>query len=1148
MANENTGEVSLIPVVHPSEREPLSRGPVDDTDDEGDEVQFCFGHISISPHHSSIFAKQLAPLLQELWRCFLCYRWGCANSAAKEEDIRKSHSGCPRSSNPARVSEKGRPWCRVCSNELYSLTRSVFVYGSQSTTDRRSLFIHLAKATGQTLVQYVDFASPFCCGDRCSVSFSLVDLHHRWGVRDVLNIDDVRQGYSGPHRTRQSQTQGRLWVPPKRERLSNGENVSQRILCAIKQAEAPRSLCTFAEREDHTLRSTLVLTFFISRHSHGAVELTADGATLWGHKHCHRERRREGSVEEARINIILLPDSVAAARGRRDAEESRSLARVLQACGGWRKKVEEGEDPASAGAVHGREPGRVGSVSADRFGGEVQRPHSEVTSVSLCASPLLSHLFYTTAHYICHVGKGLYSSDLHNPEAKRVGTGNCAGCIGGAERHSPGVSSHCSSCNSSLFGSCGSSIAVDCVDASLGKSIVVCCVNSGLDHRPQVRQALFFVHRATAGGKSQGATPCERKSFENSGSISEVRQYFQKKKVERENVFSCEHGMRQSPERRSAPIPQPNDTTKPVCRELGERPTDFAPSPGDAGASSDRICSKSKHCCENHVELGSPSSEPPQTTHTATGMHRLHKRTVFGGYDGYQTYNFPHVNHDQSDKDCSSHGFLFDVDKNMSAHSRVVEEAASKGNQLSGLSRGCTRFCTPGNAHSPLTPHARHMPGESSTYNCSAARAALLGEGHTEEEEEKKRPCGNVAQLPRSQVSASEGLNISGGLVGWAKGSHEHCKGPASAMKRTDELAHAYWDLIEAEVETHDSIDHYVRHHVVAPPRTSSSPEPQREVPLWKEGRVEEDRKSLGMPEKLLLRKKNVDKSTTTAATSTEQRVEKIINKMEVQLLLLGYRLFLSGLSEDADPVYVAESRDLTRDEGSAHASNHTGVHLPKHLFDTLASNPAQQPGTLGKSESYRVAGKTTFEQSLCWKCLAHRHTRKDDAYRRFLDVLQALCGRITPEGWLDRTSPFAEEEQEERMGTGELSRNLPFSVSSMEQRESSLLLQASKLTTALHQRRTHKQQVIHDDACMQIAELQEELRREREQRRKLQEELAELRFRTSKYKAKLSFIDSTLKPMVTNGIKELEAMISERKRMRRSSREGGRSGDGIEP
>ncbi|KEG12653.1 hypothetical protein DQ04_01551080 [Trypanosoma grayi] len=451
-------------------------------------TRFRFDHVTISPHHGSIFVAQVAPLLYDLCRNFFLtsHLSGPVSEGKSMTGIDTSRSG----STQQRWDSVSMGSYKEFPGKLRSLSRTIFICGSQSATDRRALFLHLAKATAQALLQQTDASSsPSQERGSCDVSFSLVDLYHAWGVGDVLDPNAVLHHSDQLDRLRRekprrlvNEPKGIAFVEPTRQTLKGRDNASLSILRAMQRTDAPRALRTDAEKADHAIKSTLVLTFTISRTSGGGVAVRHGSVRKPG-----AEQQQQGTrLFEAKLHLTLLPDSTAAAHGQQVARELGALASALQACAQWQ------DEGSAMTAVKHRDP-----LSAP------VSPSTNVSWAPLRESPLLLYLFESTMYYARQTERSLRQlrladerRRLNDSESRSVSVNTSTQSRSTAK--SPSTGTALSAEHGWWLGADAScSHVIACIAAGIGKCLLVVCVNSGWDQYFQARSVFLFAQRAT---------------------------------------------------------------------------------------------------------------------------------------------------------------------------------------------------------------------------------------------------------------------------------------------------------------------------------------------------------------------------------------------------------------------------------------------------------------------------------------------------------------------------------------------------------------------------------------------------------------------------------------------------------------------------
>ncbi|ESS66119.1 hypothetical protein TCDM_05368 [Trypanosoma cruzi Dm28c] len=484
--------------------------------------RFRFGHVAISPHHGNIFVTQVAPLIYDLCRVFL--RPLCSNEPRMESrpltPTTETTTAAGSDSSGPGISQKGLDTvtarrCRRICKKTWSMSRTVIIYGSHSATERRALFLHLAKATSLALIQETSaMGTETLEKNTCEVSFSLVDLYHAWGVGDALDPNAVmhdsiqlqRLKREEPRRSL-NEPKGMDFVEPTRQTLEDRDSVSTCLLRALQRIDPPRALRTNAEKEDHAVKSTLVLTFIISRNSRCRVGVPQPRNVHSAKSEKLKGWQRDGFPKEARFHLILLPDSTAAAHGKQGAKELGALAGALQACTIWQNEMfsaeeeEEEEDDARTQCANY-------VTATDRH---MDASFSTTTStppqfswVPLRESPLLLYLFESTIYYSHQLLQSLRNLRL-SKERRRLFSDRSPSGSSNISTHSQNAARVVSfSTNTSMEkGSCwmstdtNSTNVIQCIAAGIGQCLLIVCVNSGWDQYYQARSAFLFAQRAT---------------------------------------------------------------------------------------------------------------------------------------------------------------------------------------------------------------------------------------------------------------------------------------------------------------------------------------------------------------------------------------------------------------------------------------------------------------------------------------------------------------------------------------------------------------------------------------------------------------------------------------------------------------------------
>ncbi|RNF21792.1 uncharacterized protein Tco025E_03417 [Trypanosoma conorhini] len=529
VVNESTCEASLISTEASLK---YATGAAHESCETG--TRFRFGHVTISPHHGSIFVTQVAPLLYDLCRSF--WLSACCSDAASQSQPSVSKSAVDADSDAPNIPQSGwenLSWdeCRKVYQKTWSMSRSVFIYGSHSATERRALFLHLAKATALALRQEADAmgAQP-PERNECDVAFSLVDLYHVWGVGDVLDPnavmhDDLRLQRLKREEPRRSlnEPKGIDFVAPTRQALESRDSVSTCIMRALQRSAPPRALRTSAEKEEHAVNSTLVLTFFVSRRSKRGPGVSRRGRMPAARAEEERGRQKIGCPTEARFHLILLPDSTAAAHGKQGAQELGALASALQACTQWQKEMLSAEDDSRTQRANGVP---VTARNLDASSSATASATSKLPWVPLRESSLLLYLFESNMYYRHQLEKSLRNLRLSKERRRPFGDGSRSVSanvstqsldVARSVSYSTAVSTEQSGCW--MCADANGANVLDCIAAGIGQCLLVLCVNSGWDQYYQARTAFLFAQRAT----KQLDQPCvflEPKSEEVSHTFS----------------------------------------------------------------------------------------------------------------------------------------------------------------------------------------------------------------------------------------------------------------------------------------------------------------------------------------------------------------------------------------------------------------------------------------------------------------------------------------------------------------------------------------------------------------------------------------------------------------------------------------------------
>nr|CCC94551.1 conserved hypothetical protein [Trypanosoma congolense IL3000] len=1229
VANETTGEVSLLPVAQLLQHDTFAGSSADERKRMNGEVCFRFDHITISPHHSSTFASQVVPLLKGLWKHFFaCQQKESRTLRYKGEVCTYSKCNCPTDGvTPyARVE---RPWCRCCSEELYFLTRSVFIYGNHSSTDRRGLFSHLAKATGQVLLQQVDTSSPFSCGSSCSVSFSLVDLHPRWGFRDVLDTESDARHSSGAQHGRVDCPRSGGFPPLKRATLENRKTASQCIAKAIKRAETPRSLDTTAEREDHASRSTLVLIFILSEHSNEKEGTCANKVSQFAPEKHYPWSKEQGLGMEAQFNIILLPDSATAVRCRREAEELSALAQILQACGRWRRSYDETGITAD---VQSQNPESFQSaLNPGPYDGNLNTCTTHTPTLPR-VSQILIYLLRFRACCTGEEARGPVASTLFPvDDTKRVSANTCARCHGNAMDCSASAA-ECPNCaylvpampNDFL-------VPIDCFDAAVGRSSLVICVNSGSEHYTEVRNALLFAQRMTGCGELTSPIPyCSL----SEGTLQAADGYWQvlQRNTER-SVFPCEIGQDISLGRQSVASCGCNEVVAPARGRAGGNTTNLVQPPGAvvpgdgdhsrvsedfprsqalpdpshgipleqvhglkvrqamewSAAGNGQGVAPSSITCQQHqagyekqqapwcvpVSGKSGGSSAPETGAGSVSVRCSHSRTFQSIAENSATWLtsvFSTPTEGVAPNICSPC-----AGRVASAHaSQLLTKRAGAGCETqipgttlerSGLSPedylkavGPTEQASRLQHVGPKSAEEGHVNWGSTKQffdysECSLAYASPIANREVVLSSHGKRAVQEGMELPRWAVDPSftapidpevvKGHQMVGNNMPDVTEEKEGTGDPLCSRDRNvetdnnsrggvrnryDEFSlNTEVDQLQQQVTTHEAAE---KPSTTASPKRNPSPENNNNV-----------------------KSKTVGTSFTmhaAEAAAQASSVERQLANLEVQLLLLGHRLFLASPPNGPAEAHFTE-KILGMCSGDENVKSESGdeMSLSRNLLETLSRTQEYlRAGVAGQSTGGQLTKADVLERNLCWKCHSNRRTQSNVVYKKFTELLSTLCARITPEGNFDRTSPLVVQDGGAEGRTSPAREFSPSSSSSnstprpsdgftKEQRESMLLLRARRLSRSLQRQRVQKREEMYRKAQMHIVQLQEELKKEQEHRIGLQRELMELRSRAGKTEAKLTFIVNTLKPMIAREIKDLESLMQEHKKAQ-ACRQGG--------
>ncbi|EKF31451.1 hypothetical protein MOQ_004717 [Trypanosoma cruzi marinkellei] len=487
--------------------------------------RFRFGHVAISPHHGNVFVTQVAPLLYDLCRVFLCS--SCSNESGMESrpltPTTKTTTTAGSDSNGPGISQKrwdtmtARTCRRIC-RKTWSMSRTVIIYGSHSATERRALFLHLAKAISLALIQETSaMGTETPEKNTCEVSFSLVDLYHAWGVGDALDPNAVMHDSIQLQRLKReeprrsiNEPKGMDFVEPTRHTLEDRDSVSTCLLRALQRVDPPRALRTNAEKEDHAVKSTLVLTFIISRDSKCRVGVSRRRNVHSAKNEKINGRQRDGFSKEARFHLILLPDSTAAAHGKQGAQELGALAGALQACTQWQNEMisaeeeeeeEEEEDEARTQCAN-YVTATDRHMDASFFTTKSTPP--QFSWVPLRESPLLLYLFESTIYYSHQLLQSLRNLRL-SKERRRLFSERSHSGSSSISTHSQNAARVVSfSANTSMEqSSCwmntdtNSANVIQCIAAGIGQCLLIVCVNSGWDQYYQARSAFLFAQRAT---------------------------------------------------------------------------------------------------------------------------------------------------------------------------------------------------------------------------------------------------------------------------------------------------------------------------------------------------------------------------------------------------------------------------------------------------------------------------------------------------------------------------------------------------------------------------------------------------------------------------------------------------------------------------
>ncbi|RNF04869.1 hypothetical protein TraAM80_05070 [Trypanosoma rangeli] len=486
-------------------------------------TRFRFGHITISPHHGSIFVTQVAPLLYDLCRGFFLST--SSNDAEMQSRLLASTNPVAADSDePVIFQRRGLENAsasehqKIC-QKTWLMSRTVFIYGSRSATERRALFLHLAKAVALALLQETNATETQTSEkNTCEVCFSLVDLYHAWGVGDVLDPNAVMHDSFQLQRLKREEPRRSLnepkgidFVEPTRQLLEGRDSISTCLLRALQRIDSPRALRTSAEREDHAVKSTLVLTFTISKHPKQGLGASRRGKMRSARAGEERGRQKADSSLEARFHIILLPDSAAAAHGKQAAQELGALANALQACTQWQNEIvsatDAEEDPREQRAKEPPKPALSLNVSSSG----TTSTTNKVSWVPLRESPLLLYLFESNIYYRHQLERSLRNLRLSKERRRQFSSeSRSVGANVSTQSQNAARSVSCTASTSMEHSGCWMSAeakntnVLDCIAAGIGQCLLIVCVNSGWDQYYQARSAFLFAQRAS----NQLSQPC----------------------------------------------------------------------------------------------------------------------------------------------------------------------------------------------------------------------------------------------------------------------------------------------------------------------------------------------------------------------------------------------------------------------------------------------------------------------------------------------------------------------------------------------------------------------------------------------------------------------------------------------------------------
>lgn len=1143
-------------------------------------TRFCFGHVAISPHHGSIFVAQVVPMLHDLLRDFVVAVCGKKrnnhNTTVEDLSVTSKSSIAATEANLANsVQQRDENFFaampRKVQRQLRSMSRTVFIYGSYSATERRALFLHLANATALTLLQQTSAVRSQTQGaGSCEVFFSLVDLYHVWGVGDVLDASAVLHDSARLERLRREQPRRSVNVPkgfdfvePVRQKIDGRGDASRRILRAVQRVNPPRALRTDAEREDHAVKSTLVLTFIVSKCQGTEVEAGKCGTKRFSKtgRQPREERedaeedggRQEGFATEARFHIILLNDSSAAAHGRQGAQELGALATALQASVHWQDEA------------------------VTRTGGSTSLPPPPPPSTQpwapLRESPLLLYLFESTTYYTRETERSLRNLRL-SMERRRLSSDGLRSVSANTSLYSYGAprSLSTSTVTSSeqhrgwLGADADNSHILDAIAAGIGNWLLVVCVNSGWDQYHQARSAFLFAQRATnqlrypgALSKLEKAVMVSASSTENMSSDPFVvspsgtgMQTFNMRTKKKQEHISCETIVPQQEgflvERQLWSSPLQKETTEPRHIRVEESSnsqeslSDISPmndtdnenqeNNGDFFNDSLSLMTPRRsehlthlqqlllHKSEQEEERGVPThqnatesseksdvSSLPQTPLPASGLcsspvsvPNCRKLAALSAED----------NDVLRDVLRKQRTLLEENERLRALTVRLLSQQADEVREERGTA-GLADICDLALAQSWGSTRTTELQALRKELMTATKKAQVLKKALSRSMDENRKMC-HVIQRQLRQCFAEF---------------------PSVVQETVAKRDTALPSLADERIQRWEAMLKNTMERVLLSVRAEN----KQETEGLKEEETEEGKRERGndnSARRTRGKRKELDvsvndrqkegryggsKHRTVSQESDKPFLRADVDAQVVQLLQLAYHLFLSEAS--------AEGNDLLEEDREE--CGRAKLSLSQNVLD-IFSQPRQQQEKQVKhagAADRQSAEESMAEPNLCWKCRVHWRTRRNAAYTTFLKLLRSLCGYITADGTLARRHlscrKMTKRNEKETYGEDEQAlQRYPCA-----QDEGAILLQAHQLSASLQQQRTS----VCEEERTAGQQVRNELERERERRRQLQDEIIQLRLQLKKYESKLAFIGETLKPKLSNSIVQLEHMMSERKK-----------------